>query len=494
MPYFLGFMGGIFWSSFFYSNFWVLAGVGAVSSIIVGLIKLRKNSRPSIKKIMWVGLFLISFSVGAFRFEEFQADREDSTLKKELGSYISGKGIIIEEPDRRDASLRLVISIESIAGVEQRSFKNKILVVAPVYSDSNYGDEISFAGILIKPQNFVTDTGRTFDYIHYLEKDAIFFQLNKLKLEVIAHNKGNWLESALLKIKYSFLQKLSLVIPEPQLSLLGGLFLGTKQSLGSDLLAKFQKTGVIHMVVISGYNITIVAEAMSVLFSFFSFSLRVCFSAAGVILFVVMTGSSAASVRAALMALIALFGRLLGRKYDVVRALLFSAVCMVFYNPLILVFDPSFQLSFLATLALLTVSPVLAPRLTWLPHALGLRETFVATLSTQLFLLPFLLYLTGTFSVVSLPVNLLVLFPVPFTMLTGFVSGLLSFLTISLAFPFAFITNLLLSYILFIVETAANLWFAAVSVPLFPFWITALAYLFYTIILWKLHHPNATTK
>ncbi len=427
-------------------------------------------------------IFSAAFIIGFTRFYFYDASFEHDALRQSIGKKIEGLATVVAEPDRRDNALRLTLSIKNNSGL--------VLATVDPYSNIKYGDQFNISGVLELPKNFETNSGREFNYVRFLEKDGILYQLNKPKIKNISHGHGEWLENNLLKIKYSFLNHESRIIPEPALSLLGGLLLGTKQSLGKNLLSDFQKTGVIHMVVISGYNITIVAEAIASIFSFLPRLIGLCFGAVAVVLFVLMTGASSASVRAAFMTIVALLGKFLGRKYDVMRALLFSALVMVFMNPLILVFDPSFQLSFGATLGLLVVTPVLLPYAVKVPDIFKLRETIIATVTTQIFLLPFLLYQSGIFSVVALPVNLLVLFPVPFTMLVGFLTGLLSFIYLPLALILSFLANFLLSYILFVVTTAAKQSFAAVTLPAFSFKIVVLIYIIYTIVLWRLHQRN----
>ncbi len=443
------------------------------------------------KTIKFYLLFSAAFLVGFGRFYFYTMHLEHNSLQKFIEKKIEGSATVVAEPDRRDNSLRLTIRIDSLS---EKVFTDRGLVLITVdpYSNIQYGDQFNFSGVLQLPRNFKTDSGREFNYVRFLEKDGILYQLNKPTVKNISHDHGEWLESNLLKIKYSFLNHEAEVIPEPNLSLLGGLLLGTKQSLGKGLLDNFQKVGVIHMVVISGYNITIVAEAIASAFSFLPRLLGFSLSAGSVILFVLMTGASSASVRAAVMTIVAILGKLLRRKYDVMRALLFSALLMVFMNPLILVFDPSFQLSFGATLGLLVVSPVITPYAINISDVFKLRETIVSTVATQIFLLPFLLYQSGIFSMVALPVNLLVLFPVPFTMLIGFLTGLLSFINLPLALVLGFVSNFLLSYILFVVTTAAKRSFAAVSIPIFSFKIVVLVYFIYAVILLKLHRRNAS--
>ena len=70
-----------------------------------------------------------------------------------------------------------------------------------------------------------------------------------------------------------------------------------------------------------------------------------------------MTGASATIIRATVMALIVIFAKLSGRESEAKKALFLAGFMMLIYNPMLLLFDPSFQLSFLATLGLIVFSP-----------------------------------------------------------------------------------------------------------------------------------------
>jgi competence protein ComEC len=170
-----------------------------------------------------------------------------------------------------------------------------------------------------------------------------------------------------------------------------------------------------------------------------------------------------------------------------------AGVSMVLYNPKILRFDASFQLSFLATLALIYVSPRIERKLKFVPKKFGLREISSATISTQIFVLPFLLYKMGLFSIVALPVNLLVLIFVPLTMLFGFLSGGIGFVSNFLAIPFGWIAYAFSAYELWIVNIFSKLPFAAFNISI-PFWLMLLIYAAYAVALYKLSRKNAADK
>ena len=195
----------------------------------------------------------------------------------------------------------------------------------------------------------------------------------------------------------------------------------------------------------------------------------------GIVLFVAMTGLQSSAIRAGIMATIALIARSNGRQYAAFRALMLAAGVMILYDPKYLVYDVSFQLSFLATLGILFLTPLLSKAMHKVPekvlYAIPLRETIATTLGAQLSVLPFILYKMGTLSLIALPANMLVLPAIPISMGLGAIVGFLGMLSTALSVPFAYATHLLLQYLIRTITFLAHVPFASVTVPQFPLWI-----------------------
>ncbi|TSC67209.1 MAG: hypothetical protein CEO19_315 [Parcubacteria group bacterium Gr01-1014_73] len=451
-----GFAIGIFFRSFsdFDAGFWQFL-IFLASAIFAGNLILR-NFRSTT-----LAIFILAAGLGVWRFD-LSADRGIApALENKVGEMVLFEGIINAEPDERETSTKLTIDIASSSG--------RILATVSTYPEFNYGDRVQLRGILQKPKNFTNeDDLRQFDYVSFLAKDGIRYVMYQPIITLISSDSGNLVKRGLFGLKKSFLRNIGEIIPEPAAALLGGLVVGAKRSLGADLLEKFRTVGVIHIVVLSGYNITIVAEFIMRLLAFLPRAARLVGGALAIILFAVMTGGSATVVRASLMAILVIVARATGRIYGITRALLLAGFLMVLHNPKILVFDTSFQLSFLSTLGLIYLSPVIEKRLGFITEKLQLRQIAAATIATQIFVLPLLLYQMGQLSIVSLPVNLLILPAIPWTMLFGFLAGALGFISQIIALPLAFIAYILLTFQLKIVAFFAALPFASISIPYFP--------------------------
>jgi len=272
---------------------------------------------------------------------------------------------------------------------------------------------------------------------------------------------------------------MNFAINAPENLLMGGLILGEKSSFDQAMRQSFVNTGTIHIVALSGYNVTIVAEWIMKVFSFLPKNFGIGMGIFAIILFIIMTGGSSTAIRAGIMATLALVARATGRNYDVARALLLAGVFMILLNPFLLVFDVSFQLSFIATVAVIFFAPRIEKYFMWVPKSFGLRDIVSVTCAAYIFVFPFILYKMGNFSLVALPANVLILPFIPFTMLLGFLTGFAGLIWYVFAVPLGFISYLFLHYELGVVSFFSNLPFATFSFPNFPLWLTLIIYTYF---------------
>ncbi|MDO8589771.1 MAG: ComEC/Rec2 family competence protein [bacterium] len=450
------------------SSFVFIAPLVGVLFIIIGsaLLNVEKLWNKIInKEVLFLSLAFLSFGLGVLRYSI--KDFHEPLVP-------TFQGVVISEPEQGENTTRFVLRTDN---------GEKVLVSTDLYSAVQYGDDVKAAGKLEKPGIIDNDTGRPFNYAEYLSKDDIYYTLSFAKVEILSHDHGNPAKSILLKIKRSFVAKTKEILAEPYASLLSGLIVSGKEAMPKNILEEFRRAGIIHIVVLSGYNITIIAEFVRTVFRSAGFSI------VGIILFVIMTGAQATVVRAALMVLAVILAKVFHRKFSAPRALLVAAFLMLLQNPKILVFDPSFQLSFLATLGLIYVVPIVDRYLKWIPGKWGLRVAIATTLATQVTVLPFLIYSMGNVSLVSLPANIMILLIIPATMLAGFVATLVAYVSSVLALPFSYIAHLLLAWILGVSHYLGSFSFASIAVPPVPWWLVVLIYLAIVIFIqrWK---PN----
>lgn len=435
-----------------------------------------------------LSMILLGASLGIARYE--LKNSYEFAFDKFINQKISFEGIITNEPQKTENYTKFIIKISKIenslnpayAGFREFTDKpipnQKILIYSNLYPKLNYGDKIFITGKLQKPKknSFKQNSDENsvlknnfFDFPTYLAKDGIYYQMFYPEIEFVSSGNGKIIKQKLYSLKQAFTENIKKTVPEPASSLLNGISIGAKESISNDFKDMLIKTGVIHIIVLSGYNITIVANTIINFFKIFPLPrfFGTIFGALGIGFFSVITGGEPATVRAAIMALLAIIANESGKIYIAIYALIFAAFFMVLQNPMLLRFDASFQLSFLATLGIIFFTPLLNKRLKFIPEKFNIKENAVATLSAQAAVLPLLIYNTGSLSLFSIPLNILILSFIPITMFFGFLTGISGFLSFYLSYFFGLISYIFLAYEIWLINLFANLPFSYVNLPFF---------------------------
>ena len=469
----LGFATGIVFNAFIHIPAPMLICIGAVAFLAFVIFIFAKRHRHV---FLGIALFLAASFLGGWRMEAAKPDL--SYLADKVGQKVTLTGTI-DAPEFRTGGIQFTLDTGQAS----------VIVTTKDYQELSYGDEVTVTGKLWKPENFTTDQGTEFDYVSYLYKDDVLYTMSYAKVAVLSHDNGSWLVAKLGPVEDWFLRSFNRVLPVQEADLEGGLVLGSKENISSSFRDALVATGTIHIIALSGYNVTVVANALRAFFVDILGLGTLVASGAGAIcimLFVVMTGLQSSAIRAGIMALVGLFARGKGRTYDAFRALLLAGFLMVLYDPKYLPYDVSFQLSFLATLGIIFLVPILERAFVRVPkkflYVIPLREAMSVTLGAQLGVLPFILFKMGTLSIISLPANILVLPAVPIAMGLGTLAGVLGAFSRTVAYPFAIVTEWLLKYITQTVVFFSKVPYASVVIKHFPLWLCLALYV--VLICW----------
>src|SRR3989338_2643931 len=327
------------------------------------------------------------------------------------------RGIIVEEPDRRPLQTKYTIETQTLTVGPGATLNvhGRILATDPNgWPQFAYGDAVTVTGTLDRP-----GTIEDFHYDRYLSRYGIYSAMYRASITKTGKGTHNPLFAFLFDQKAKFEAQINRVFPEPHASLLAGLLTGSRRGIPDHILNDFQTTGLTHLVAISGFNITIVLAI--ILGSLFILPLRwrLIPAVGAVIAFTLFVGASASVVRAAIMGILGLFALQVHRQTDTRLLILWTAFFMLLWNPAYLWYDAGFQLSFLAVIGLLELSPLLERITRWLPETLGLREGMQMTLAAQLFAVPLTILLFAKFSLVAPIANVLVAPAVPLAMRFG---------------------------------------------------------------------------
>ena len=384
-------------------------------------------------------------------------------------SRIEFTGIIIEA-SKNSASQKLILNLKA-------PYNRKIQMSVQRYPDFQYGDLVKVIGIIKEPSAETKD---------YLAKNGILGTVSFPKIELIKSGEGNFVKAELLKFKDSIISVFKRSLPAEKAAFLSGIILGEQEGFSKDLKEKMSLSGTTHLVALSGYNISIIAWAMLLIFgSYFSRSVSFYLSVLVIILFVFMTGAEASVVRAAIMGVIAIMAKETQRIFSIRNAITIAAFLMILYNPKVLAFDLGFQLSFAALLGIVYLSPVFKKILhAGNPGFLSWKENAVTTVSAQLAVIPLLLGKFGIFSLTSFFANILILGVMPLTMGIGFLMAGLGLFSDFSAKIIGLAINLFLSYELWIIDLFSKIAFP-IATESFGYLAAAIYYLLLVGFIYK---------
>lgn len=284
--------------------------------------------------------------------------------------------------------------------------------------------------------------------------------------------------AALQTIRMRFEGALSRALPEPQSSFASGILLGRSPRFPRELSEMLARTSTIHLVAVSGYNITIVAAATLSSLAVLGVPAAAAWwlSVATVILFTLLVGAPASAVRAAIMGILLLFGRRVGRESPKRLALTVAAAGMVLVQPSLLRFDLGFQLSFLAAIGLFWLSPIVAKTIFRGRKFAGIAGIISDTLGAQIMVAPWLLYVFGRLTLTGSIANFVALPVMPFAMFWSFLTGLGQLAGRAASIVAGPIANETLAFVLATVRIADRLPFSAISVERVPWLLILLLY------------------
>ncbi|MDI6777682.1 MAG: ComEC/Rec2 family competence protein [Patescibacteria group bacterium] len=456
----LSFLGGVFAASFFLiENYSVLILFASALALFV--------INHQNKVIIVVSAAVLFLALGIWRTNVSLDTAKNNLANQKLGPA-DFSAMVIQEPEISETYQKIVV---------RNGNGDKILINSDIYPSYNYGDELKVKCILQEPKNYENSR---FDYKMYLAKDGIHRICNKANVLILGSNRGNAFYNFILNIKNKFEEKLSQIFPDPEGAYLKGLLLGGSRRMTKDLSEAFQRTGTTHTVAVSGYNVTIVAAFLMWLGIYPGFWRQQVFSFAvvGIVLFVLMTGAPSSAVRAGIMGALVIWAMKEGRLANSTNAILLAAGAMLAINPLLLRYDAGFQLSFLATLGIVYLSPLLE-KIFWQGRAPKIiQETVILSISAIIFVLPIILNSFEKLSLVSPFANFVILPAIPAIMGTGFAAGIAGFIFVPLGKLVGFVPYLLLKIEIFVVQWMANLSWASVEVKNFGWEYIIVYYLF----------------
>ncbi|MBI5959977.1 MAG: ComEC/Rec2 family competence protein [Chloroflexi bacterium] len=411
--------------------------------------------------------------------------------------YVSLTGIISRDPDVRDAYTNLYLDTEKLAqNNAEHPIYGRVLIQAPRYGDYAYGDQITARGTLLTPPEF-----DDFSYRDYLARSGIYALMPNAEITLVAHDQGKPWYVALYRLKDHAQQTINRLLPSPQAPLLSGILLGVDSSISPDTREAFNRTGMAHIIAISGANIVVVIRVlMGMLTPSLGKRRAGWITMGGIAVYAVFVGAEPTVIRAAIMGGLALLAVQSGRKAHGLTSLAFSIWLMTLWNPMTL-WDVSFQLSAAATAGLILFSDDLTR---WLENTLqrGLKreharqvagwltEPLVISVAAQITTTPLILVYFGRLSVISLLANILIVPVQAYIMTLGWLAVLVGMIWTVPGELLAWIVWLPLTYTLEITRSLSRIEWASFDVNFSPSYAWAVYGILLGVALVRIQHPE----
>jgi len=386
---------------------------------------------------------------------------------------ITVEGLICESPQVSSDRTELVVAASRIFSDGQYiPVSGRILLTFRGLYPFRYGQWIRFKSRLRLPHNFGNPGG--FDYERYLLFRGISargFINDVTGFVILRHDRGSPLRSFLEELRERIRATIYATAPGVEGKIIQAMILGDQKEIPKEVMERFNRTGTTHIIAISGFNIGIVA-----IFCLFVIRLA-CKSSEYlllhgditkistiitiiiIILYTYIAGAGISVVRASLMVVVFMIAIVSNRERDLYNTLAFAALIILLISPASL-FDVSFQLSFIAVLSLIFLTPRLV---SLLPPAPAKRSSdiswkekipfyltkftrivvifFFVTLSATLGTLPLVIYHFNRLPMITFVANLFVVpvlgvAAIPYcqiTVLTVPISDLLSSVIVEIA-------------------------------------------------------------
>lgn len=430
LPLSLGFISGIAIFSLFrsYAPFAMLTVI-FTSAVFAGLSTDQLYPKTGILTLA----VLLSVWIGGLHTQNHLESLEDG----DFGKVIYEKEVlVVSEAEAGDVKTRYTVKTEN---------GNRWLMITSLYPKFEYGTKLTITGEVLEPPVF-----EDFNYKAYLKKESIEAVIYHPDIDTVKEPSPS-VRGSLLSLKKRFRENLYSSLPHPHDTIAGAMVLGDGYLIPDRVKEVFSSTGIRHVVAISGLHVTIIGGiVMTLLMSTLTLgrNMSFYFTSIFIILFVIFVGAPPSAIRAGIMATVLLFALKTGKVYSAPRALLFAAILMLLINPLLLIYDIGFQLSFLSVLGIVYMTPhierglgrdrsFLEERELSKNKKGGLLSLISVSLSAHLSTLPLVAY---NFNIVSLsaPIaNLLAVPMLPIIMISSMSTALLGSLSETISYLLA---------------------------------------------------------
>lgn len=417
---------------------------------LAGAIVFTTLSLPALRSCRWwtiIIVCIIGVALGLARGGEYRSQLV--SYKAYVDSRVVVTGVVVSDP--QDSGKNTYIFQLGGVTIGAKALPGELYVSTSGDEPLKRGDTIRITGTL-RP-GFATYQG------------AISYA------RVVSVTRG---PNAIRDIRERFGDSVRAYVVEPMASLGLGFVVGQRTALPADLDEQLKVVGLTHIVVASGYNLTILVRFARRLLARRSRYLAFILSLALMLAFVAFSGLSPSMNRAVAVTALSLLAWYYGRRFHPLLLIGYVAAGTALWNPVYVWSDLGWYLSFFAFAGVLILAPLIAAVLFRQKRPPAIGQLVIETLSAELLTLPLIALMFGVFPTFGLLANILVGPLIPFAMAATAIAGVAGMLVPALAPIFAVPASVIIGYVVVVVEWLSGIeWaqlHATVTLPIVIAW------------------------
>ncbi|NLT08925.1 MAG: ComEC family competence protein, partial [Ruminococcus sp.] len=385
------YIAGLFFASFFTGNWYILLPA-AVFIILVG--RRRKYSRYDY--IIIAAFFVLSTAISCGRTAYLsRAEKEYS------GESFTFTGTV--EDIRKYSGGKVMYTLKGRAD-GRRKLKVRLYTDD---MDARYGDRIT----AVNCEADLPGSDYLYDSRSSFRAAGVSFTLSSPDGVSIEHTGRKKLKNAAMRYRDDMISEMRIVLGEERGSFLAGIVFGQKQGLDEETKTSLYRSGIGHIMAVSGLHISIIAAAVMGLWRMLGFgrleSLILTDSVAAVM--ILLADSPVSAIRAAIMMNFLYSAGLFRRQNDTFNSLAAAVLLIGLADPGC-IYSSGFILSVAGTFGIGVFGPYMTKKFKTDTVWQKLFRQFVIMLCTSVFIMPFSMYYFGETSLIS-PITNIVLLP-----------------------------------------------------------------------------------
>lgn len=498
----IAFVLGIISELIFHIGFVFLA-ITFVSSVVLSILFWKWNKKKSRGIPSFIYASPPVFLIGMLLFQFQNRGEVKYPLPQQFVKDVKMVGRISSVEIKRKNDFKFKIETDSVI-TDSDKVAGNFTIICRVKDDAkkgflnlyyklNPGNVVSVKGVYNRGKG--TRNPGEFDYQAYLLKQGVtgFLSVKNPEDVKILNTEKSTFFSWLFSIRKNIADKIDELQQPQTVGLIKGLVLGDKSEIDNETKMEFINSGVAHVLAVSGQQVGFIAVIFIILFGRVNIYLRTILTVLTLIFFLLITGLQPAVLRATIMAFVVFAASVSGREINAWNTISIAAllILLIDVNQL---FDPGFQLSFVAVMATIGLYPYFSA---WLKELnlkskilKGLLVMFFMSLAAQIGVLPFTNYYFGKISIVSLISNLFVIPAISVILANAILTLFVSMISIQVAAIFALAGDGITALLYYLIKVSATQDFSFIRVPNFSLQDAVIFYGFLFFLIFALRYAN----